>query len=232
MKNKEKNQRVIGVFSLKGMKGESAIKIRHIESGVLEEGQRIKDTKIHKYEITPHILGEIYACNITDYNLMSSKKQPMLYATIALAKQFKVAVLCSIMLYFTIEDDVKSREQFLKSKLYGKFSLEIMMQGVSKPLDHQITVFPGNEKIVQLIENLTKNESMVSILQELADIEEVNISKKYVEDFDFLDIPKNIITLKDYNIDNNEYDSLSENDNDDYDNNDNNDEIDRENMDD
>jgi len=210
MANKGKSQRVIGVFSLKGMKGESAIKIKHLETGVLDEGQSIKDTKIHKYDIAEHIVAEIYACNITDFSLMSSRKQPMLYTTIAMVKPFKMAILCTITLYFTIEDEIKSREQFLKSKLYGKFSLEITMQGVSKPLDHEIPTFPGNDKLVELIEGLTKNESMVSILKEIANIEEAKISSKYVEDFDYFTLPKNIISLKDIKLDDDDYDSISD----------------------
>jgi hypothetical protein len=212
MANKGKSQRVIGIFSLKGIKGESAIKIKHLETGTLEDGQSIKDTKIHKYEIAPHIVAEIYACNITDYSLMSSRKQPMLYTTIAMVKPFKMAILCTITLYFTIEDEVKSREQFLKSKLYGKFSLEITMQGVSKPLDHEISTFPGNEKLVELLEGLTTNESMVTILQEIANVEEAKISSKYVEDFDYFTLPKNIISLRDVKLDDDDYDSLSDDD--------------------
>ena len=210
MVNKGNVQRVIGIFSLKGVKGESAVKIKHLETGMINDGERVRDTKIHKYQITPHIVGEVYACNITDVSLMSSKKQPMLYTTIAMVKPFKMAVLCSIMLYFTIEDDVKSREQFLKSKLNGKFSLEIVMQGVSKPLDHEISTFPGNDKLIELLESLTKNETMVQILSEISNIEEEKISSRYVEDFEYYTLPENIISLRDYKIDDAEYESISD----------------------
>ena len=203
------NSRIISIYTLNGIKDKSAVKIKHLETGRLEMGQRIKDTSIHKYDINSFIGGEIYACNITDASLISSKKQPMLYVTIAMVKPLKAAVLCNIILYFTIEDDVQTKEQFLTKTLNGKFTLEIFLQGESKQLDQEIDVFPGNNKIIEMMESLTKNDTMVEVLKELADIEEAKIAKKYAGELEYFSMPTKTISLKNYKT-NNRYDNLSD----------------------
>ncbi len=200
--------KIIGLYALSGIKGRNAIKIKHLETGVLGLDQRIKDTRIHKYEITPHIFGEIFQCNITDSAIVSSKKQPMLLVTISMIKPLKMAVLCNIILYFTIEDEIKSKQQFLSNALNGKFSLELFIQGKSRPLDKEIDVFPGNQKMIDSIEELTKNDTMVEVLEELAQIEEEKIAEKYRSDLDYFTVPKTTISLRDYKLDDVEYDEI------------------------
>jgi hypothetical protein len=228
VKNKD-NKKIIGLYALSGIKGKSAIKIKHLETGMLELDQKIKDTSIHKYEIDSYIAGEIFQCNITDSSLLTSKKQPMLYTTIVMNKPLKMAILCNIILFFTIEDEIKSREQFLTSSINGKFSLELFIQGKSRPLETEINVFSSNQKMVDMIVELSKNDDMIKILKELADIEEEKIARKYRTELEYFSIPKATISLRDYKVD--KYDELSE-DNDNYsdnsensDNSDTNDEV-------
>ena len=205
-----KQDKIIGIYTISGINGKNAIKIKHLETGKLSPGDRIKDTSIHKYEINSYIVAEIFACNITDASLISSKKQPMLYVSIAMVKPLKMAILCNIILNFTIEEMVQTREQFLNKPLEGKFSLELYLQGETKQLDQEVGVFPGNTKIIEMLETLTKSESMVEVLKELAEIEETKIAKKYAGELEYFSMPTNTISLKNYKIDNPYYDENDE----------------------
>ncbi len=191
--------KIIGVYTLQGVKNQNAIKIRHLETGALGPDQRIKDTSIHKYKIANHIFGEIYACNITDTSLMMSKTQPLLYATLALVKPLRMAVLCNIVLKFTIEEEIKSKEQFLTQPLHGKFFLDVFKDGKTMPLDTEIDKFPGEEEMLKMIEEFTKTENMVNLLKEMAEIEEEKLTRKYREEFEYFSkIPKATVSLDDY----------------------------------
>ncbi len=216
MGRKNKKERIIGVYTIHGVKNKSAVKIKHLETGKIGPDQRITDTMIHRYDIEQYISAEVYACNITDVSLMSSRRQPMLNIVIAMSKPLKTAILCSIFLFFNIEDDVKTKEHFLNGELDGKFSLEIYLEGEYRKLDHGIDVFPGNNKIIDMLETLTKSDAMIEVLKELADVEEAKIASKYVDDLKYFSVPTDVISLKDYKIDV-EYDSISDDDYDDYD---------------
>lgn len=190
---------IISIYTLKGIKGKNAIKIKHLETGKINSNEKIKDTSIYKFEVAKNILCEVFACNITNASLISSKTQPMLYATVALAKPFKTAILCNIILKFTIKDEIKSREQLLKSELHGTFSLDLYKDAKSIPLDKTIDVFPGEDKMLDLLENFIKTESMTEILKEMADIEEEKIAQRYKDENNYFNkIPKATIKLSDY----------------------------------
>lgn len=198
-RKKNLKQQTIGIYTLNGVNGESAIKIKLLETGTLDQNQRIKDTSIHKYKINDHIISEIFACNITDSSLMASKTQPMLYASIALIKPLKCAVLCNIMLKFEITDDINTRDQFFSEPLYGKYFFELFKDNTSKPLDFSIDKFPGEVNIIEMIENMTKSDESIKMLEELVCIEEDLIAKKYREDYNYFNkIPKATICLDDY----------------------------------
>jgi hypothetical protein len=202
MKSKKNKNKVIGLYALHGVKNESAIKIKHLETGILSPDQKIQDTSIHKYEINSYIAAEILQCNITDTDLVASKKQPVLYTKIALIKPLKLAILCNIVLYFTIEDDIKSREQLLTNSLGGKFTLELGINGNYRKLDTEIKTFISNQDIIDMIVNLTKDDTMVAILEELAEIEEERIAQKYRGEIEYFSPPEVTISLRDYKVDN------------------------------
>jgi hypothetical protein len=197
-RSNKKGQQILGIYTLNGVKDRSAIKIKHLETGTLDTGQQVRDTSVHKYEIAPHIFAEIFACNITDVSLMKSKKQPVLYVTIAMIKPLKQAILCNVLLMFTITQEISSKKQFLNSDLAGKFTLEVLMDGNSQVLDDSIEKFPGNQKIIEKLENLTKTDGMVQILTELANIEEEKIAQQYRKDFEYFSMPTATVSLKDY----------------------------------
>jgi hypothetical protein len=200
MAKKEKNTNVIGVYCLKGIKGKSAIRIKHIDTFNNDQSQQLKDTAISEYEINGKkgIYGKVFARNITNNILMSSKKHPVIYISLYLVKPLKTALLYDLVLYFTINDDIKSYSEFLSNDINGKFTLELIKDDESRELDKEIKVFPGREQILKMLMDFTLTDEMNDILVELANIEEKKIAASVVNDYNYCSPPKPTLSLEDY----------------------------------
>jgi hypothetical protein len=187
---------VHSVYTILPVKDKNAVKIKHVETVKLELHQRVFDTCIDKYDITKNTIGHVYVCNILDKWLMSSKTQPVLYASVLYNRPLGSILLYNIYLYFTVETDVKTREEFLNSKLHGKFSLHVVIDGHHRELDKKIDKFPGNKEMVQMLKDFTRSEEMRELVDTLVEAENEKIKQKYQDDFNNMTVPKPTISLK------------------------------------
>jgi hypothetical protein len=196
--------RVIGIYTLLGVKGKSSVSVKHLETFKYSPDLKLKDTSIHRYDIDKHIYGEIFACNIPHTYLMKSKKQPLLYVNIYMAKPLiNPALLYRVYVYFNIEDNINSEKEFLSRPLNGYFSMEVEIDNKSRVLENKIEEYPGKEEIRDIMVNFTTTNEMKMLLNELKEEAERKISDKYKHMWDNNTIPKNIISLKNYKFDNN-----------------------------
>jgi hypothetical protein len=195
--------RLAGIYNIKGVKNKNCINVKHLETQKMSAKDKIRDTSITTYPIDKQqgIFGEIFACNILDKNLMSSKKQPLIYVSTFLSKPLKTAMLYDIKLFFTIDDEIKSENEFLSRPLKGHFSLELLRDGQSVNLDMKITKFPGETKMLKQLMDFTKTDDMVEILSDMALDEEDKIADKYKSNFKYDKIPEPTIKLEDYDLD-------------------------------
>lgn len=193
-----------GVYTLTGIKKKSAIKIKHIDTVRITKGENIRDTCIERFEISKSnkIFGLINICNLTHNFIMSTKKLPMLYINVFCEKPLRSIHIMTLFLYFTIQTEVKTKEDLLENELNGIFTLEAEIFGENKILDSGIGKFPGNQRLLENLTNFTKNEDMINLFLELVNIEEEKIRKQFETDFGQYQIPKSIISLKNYKIDN------------------------------
>lgn len=194
---------MIGIYSLKGVKNKNKIKITHLDNLEVTPDLCIRDTSLTTYTIDKanSIYGEVFAANISDRELISSKKQPIIYISTFLNKPLKTSALYKIMLYFTITETVKSQADFLSKYLKGFFSLELLKDNQSVTLDMKIDNYPGEEKMLKKLMDFTKTDDMKEIFEDLAYEEEEKIASKYKANFEFKKAPEPTVNLDDYDLD-------------------------------
>ena len=197
------NTHVVGVYSLKGLKKQNKVKIKHLDNLEVTKDLHIRDTSLTTFTIDQEsgILGEVFAANLTDKELMSSKKQPIIYISTFLNKPLKMATLYKIMLYFTITDEkIKSQKELLSKPLNGFFSLELIRGKESVTLDMKIDNYPGEEKMLKKLIEFTKTDDMKEIFEDLAYEEEEKIASKYKASFKYEKTPEATVNLDEYDL--------------------------------
>lgn len=194
------DERICGIFTIRGIRDENKIKLEHIENLSLKPHEYVNDTLIDQFKISPGISGETYKCNITDLFLMSNKRIPVSYANVTYERPLKKFLLFRINLYFTIESNIESSEQLLTDYIEGIFSLEIFLDGASKELD-QIQTFPGNKKIYAKFKDFISNPETIQLTKSIVDDINTKIKEEYKAELEYYKPPKNIISLKNYKLD-------------------------------
>lgn len=193
---------LVGVYKINGIKNKNAVKIQQTDTVDLTSGAKLTDDSLQKYLIDEHnsIYGEVFSCNITNKMLLASAKQPVLYIATYSLKPLKSMSLCNMILYFTIDDDIKSEKEFLSKPLNGTFTLELVRDGNSTILDNNIDIFPGQDEMVKTLVEYSKTKQLTEILCNLAIVEEDKIVSKYKTDFDYNEVPIPTVILEEINI--------------------------------
>jgi hypothetical protein len=194
-------ENLCNIFELHGIKNESQVKIKHVNNVLLKENERINDTKIKKFEISPDIVGEISQCSITNTHLQMTKKLPILYMNVTYEQKFRVYLLFRIYLFFTVTSDIKSANQLLSENIDGSFSLEISLDGTQKTLDNLIPKYPGNEKIYAKLMDFALTTEMKDLAKSLVNDINEKLSEQYKKDFESFKPPTKIISLRNYKVD-------------------------------
>lgn len=197
----QKEEKLCGIFSLKGIKNKKQIKIKHIDNLILKKNEFISDTLIKKYDILPDVTGEIYSCNITHEFLMISKKLPMMSVSVILDKPLRRILLFKVFLCFVIESEIKSEKDLINHPIDGKFIVEIILDGVRKEIDNQMDNFPGNEKMYDKLTNFTLEDEMKELIKGIIFDIDKKLEEQYKKEFEYFKPPSNIISLRNYKID-------------------------------
>lgn len=194
------DERLCGIFTAHGIRNESKIKLEHIENMSLKSHEYVNDTLIDQFKISPGITGEIYKCNITDLYLMSNKKIPVSYVNVTYERPLKKFLLFKINLCFIIESNIESSKQLLEEQIEGKFSLDIFLDGVKKELD-QINTFPGNKNIYAKFKDFISAPETVQLANSIVDDINIKIKEEHRAELEYYKLPKNIISLRKYKLD-------------------------------
>jgi hypothetical protein len=194
-------EKIHGVYNIEGIINKSQILIKQVGKETLKPTETIGDNIIEKFDIMNGIHGEIYICNILDSYLISSKVQPIFYINVIYSRPLRHVLLLKLMLNFTIESGIKSKEEFLESPLNGKYNLGIIVNNKKSLLEHIIT-YPGKNEILQKMKNFILNNEIKTSIINLKEQTDTEWAKMYPEKYDDYDeIPKPSILLKDYESD-------------------------------
>lgn len=179
----------IGVYTLEGVPGENAVRVKYIDTVEMNEGDTLKDTQLECYEIKSFFHGEVYACNISNYALTASKKQPVLYVSVFWTQYLKKTLMYKIYVYFNIESDIKTEDDLLNKPVYGSFSTEVVVAGKRQQLENSTDKFPTNQELIATLVTFTKDADMVELLTTLSEAEEKLMADKYRKEFEYLKLP-------------------------------------------
>lgn len=190
--------RAIGIYNIYGIHNTSQILIKHRENVYPKEGETINDMLVKKYAITDDVYGEIYACNLTDSFLLSTKTLPCLYVNIIYERPMRNCLLYRINLYFTIEDNITSSDQLINSPINGKFFTKIFLNNAEQTIEENISPYPGNEAIYNTFITFTTASEMKEITNSMIIEIQEKFKEMYKDEFSNLQVPENIISLKNY----------------------------------
>lgn len=191
----------VGTYQIHGVNDKSQARVIPVGMVELEADERLNDTTIRVIEVKKNVTGVICGCNITDAYLMSTKKLPMFTAALIYELPGKTTILAKVYFFFTITQDVKSADELIENPLNGNFSVEIALDvnniANKTVLVESLGVYPGIKDMVDYIINLIQSESMISLMNELIDVE----NKKIAEEHDYMYdgvIPTPTVDLSNY----------------------------------
>jgi hypothetical protein len=191
------NNKTLGIFNLDGVKNTSHVKINH--SANIEATEKINDNMLLHLPLDKanYIQSILYKANVTQFDLMRSKKQPVLYLNILFSKTMKVSLLYTLTLYFNIIDkSVKSQEDLLNNEIKGEFTLELqnVMTRVTTKVDKPIVNYVDDNYIGLVMANLMKTDKYLNIFRNVALQEDKRLTEQYNKEHDDYQVP--IVTFK------------------------------------
>lgn len=190
----------VGIYNIYGIEGESRVVINHRETVCPKEEETINDVLLDDYHIIENVQGKIYACNLTDSFLLSTKKLPVFYINVIYERPLVCVLLYKVYLLFEITCDIKSAEELIGSPIEGKFTVDVVINDMAQTIDDNITSFAGTENTCQKLINFTCVDEMKELIGiMIKEIQDKNNKKYENENFNF-DIPENVISLKDYDV--------------------------------
>jgi len=191
----------IGIYNVYGIKEQSQIVIQQKEVVYPKENEQVTDMLVSNYKIIENVFGKIYACNITDRFLLSTKKLPLFYISVVYEVPLKTVLLYRLYFSFTIEDDIKSSDQLIGSPINGKFCVEIFINNVQNVIDDKVEKFMGNEEVYNKLKIFTMADEMKKMTDVMVDEVVKQLKEQYTDQMDdFSVIPENIISLKNYDL--------------------------------
>jgi hypothetical protein len=178
-------ENIVGIYSLKGIPGKSSVRIKQLDTIFMKEDTKVRDSLVDSFYVMEErkIYVEVFACNVTNYYLLKTKKQPVFSFVIYYYKQLMKTELFRMYLSFDITDDVTSEKELLENDLNGNFVTEIVMAGKSRTLDKQIEIFESNEKVMSIFKAFVKTPTMKSMLITLADESDLKREEKHGVNF-------------------------------------------------
>lgn len=177
------------MYSIQGITNTNAVTVIHTNE--------CNDSFTETYTIEPHIIGNIYMCNINDHTSKETNKYLMMCINIVWTKYICEYILCSIQLYFTpFESFDINKLCESKDTIKGTFIIEMKINNMAITLDI-IDMFTDISRIKNTLISFSKSKDIADLYHDNIKKEEESRILMYKNDFDyFLEIPKPTIILK------------------------------------
>ena len=188
---------ITGIYQISGIKDKNSIMISHIKNIKLTNSQFIEDKKEDSFILLRNVTGDLYRCHITNTYLQSNKKLPLYYIIARYSSKMSVTPLFKLVLYFKIEDDIKSSNDLLGTELNGKYVLEMEIGNESQEIDSDFGVYQGNKKTKQKLLHITKQEQIIDIVQGMMIDSDEKKVQEMGDTYSNLEPPKITISLRD-----------------------------------
>jgi len=183
---------ITAIYTVVGVSGEKAINIKYLDTIDSSQIKQLRDTPIEIYDIAKYIEAGLYACNITNHFIASSKKLPILCLNVSYTKYTMRRIpLYKLFLYFTITDDnINSYDELLTKNIKGQFSMELFMENNNLEIDENISNYTTNDEFKKMLIDISKSPDMIDMCNNIISDEELKLSTLYADEFkQFTDIP-------------------------------------------
>jgi hypothetical protein len=195
--NRETKMTVRGVYNIKGIRNTSCATI--VPTGLVEMDvtDSVMDKQLDSFSMLNNVQVDVYLCNILDTFLMTTKKLPLLYATVYLEKPMRRIYLYKIYVYFTITSNITKSDDLINNKLDGVFSTEVSIDNKSTELN-KIATFNGMKQTLASLTEFIKSADMTEMTKSLVDAENERLRKEFCSQYQNCEIPKATVSLKNY----------------------------------
>lgn len=206
LKTKKTEKKLYNIYVLKGVENKNEMKITHVKTEYLNKNE-MDDTIIETYVLKKDvyegiITGDVYLCNMTNEDLMKTKKLPMLYIDVTWSRTLKKMKLYRIYLFFTITQEVRSKNELLKKSLKGKYSLEICYENKYEKIEREIKNYTNNKEMLNIMKEEAMKEKLMLYSDQEVEKENEKIKEQYGEEMArYTNPPRTTIKLEDINID-------------------------------
>jgi len=204
-----KTKDICNIYTIQGLNNKKKVIIKYLDTVKLSKDVNLTDTMLETFEIKHNVSGNLFACNITNNYLTSSRKLPMIYIDVWWGRGLQKKMLYRLFLYFNIEQNIKTKNELINKPINGSFSIEIINDNkkyhdISPPqiLNECFDTFPDSSLVKQLLTDITKKDYMLTYTDKIINDEEKIIASKYSKEMDqYINIPKATIKLSDINLD-------------------------------
>lgn len=177
-----------GIFRVKAIKGTNTAKIKYCGLFNDDDNNKIVDEPLicngtegrngmignindsdgneYIYKINDTIYMRFYYCNIRDSFLLSSRRLPIIYATIMYHTPIITGILFNIFLEFEITTMVKTEKQLINMTLDGKYQLRIILNDKESRVI-ELDSFTSNKDMIETIKTLIDTDEMKFIITKL-----------------------------------------------------------------
>ena len=193
----------LGLYKVRGIKNTDKL---CIEPQGTQSVPRTKppnfDKKIKTFEIDKRdkdvLTGSIYECVLTHFDLERSNRLPILYLDVVWTRPLVASSVCRVYLLFEITAEIGTPDDLFNKELSGIFSIQYKEEAGDIPLE-TLKLYPGHSKVHAKLRDFILLDDMIERLFDIV----LERKKKFAEKYSVanITIPKNIIRLKDIDID-------------------------------
>lgn len=193
---KDNDSKIHAIFSIKPIKTTNKAIIKCV--GHIKEGETIADEPIktqngsdddYVYRITDTIFARFFRSYIQGSYLMTTKTQPVIYASIMYKEQLVGGLLCNIFLDFTISSSVQNEKQLINNNLEGKYSLRIKLNKTDPPKIMDFGTYDSDEYAIDVMKSILDTKEMAGIIAKMMEERKRERIEK-LGSMDDIEIPK------------------------------------------
>ncbi|AYV83541.1 MAG: hypothetical protein Hyperionvirus8_25 [Hyperionvirus sp.] len=184
------------VFTVRPVKGTNTAIIKCI--GHVVGTEKIADESLecnkqldgdkYSYMITDTIFARFYHCNVTDIFLLTTKKLPVMYASIMYRTNLIGGLLFNLFIDFTVTTEVKNESNLVGNILEGKYSLRIKSDNDPERII-ELDLYHGQSFMIDIMKSLLESEEMKSLIAKL--MEDRRLARvDYLGSMDDVEVPK------------------------------------------
>lgn len=167
---KKSKEPICNLYTANGVKNKNAAKFKLVATIRESQARNINDRMIEQFRFDEddyNTFGQIYACAHLDKYLQENNKIPMMYTLATRVETVAKFELFTLYLYFTVDDEVKSRGEFLSRDINGKFSLELSIGDEVTVLDADIQNYPGNAGMQERMKEFALSDDIKALLPDI-----------------------------------------------------------------